>query len=185
MFILTIFKIKIHDKMFIGSTYNYNQFIHKFKNTDYFSKIKKYALLYDYIIKNNIVFDDIELERFYRKTYIEKDNTVKDKTTREFINIYNTLTPNGFNFIKEPFDKIAYYQKYRIKKKKSREEQRQYNREKALLFYNDNREKILEKNRLKIHCDCGCYIVNNQLKRHKDTMKHKYLMLTNNNNIVL
>ena len=171
--------------MFIGSTYNYNQFVHKFKSTDYFSKIKKYVLLYDYIIQNNVNMDDIELELFYKKTYVEKDNTIKDKITKEFIDIYDTLSPNGFNFIKEPFDKIAYYQKYRIKKKKSKEEKKIYNREKSLLFYNNNREKILKKNRLKIHCECGCYVVNNQLKRHKDTMKHKYLILTNNNNIVL
>ena len=171
--------------MFIGSTYNYNQFVHKFKSTSYFSKIKKYVLLYDYIIQNNINMDDITLELFYKKKYTEKDNTIKDKITTEFINIYDTLSPNGFNFIKAPFDKIAYYQKYRIRKKKSKAEQKQYNREKSLLFYNNNREKILEKNRLKIHCECGCYVVNNQLKRHKNTMKHKYLMLTNNNNIIL
>jgi len=185
MYILTLFKIKIHDKFFIGSTYNYTQFIHKFKNTDYFSKIKKYALLYEYIIQNNVVFDEITLEQFYRKKYAVKDNNIKDKTTKEFIDIYNTLSPNGFNFIKVPFDKIAYYKKYAIKKKKSREEQKQYNREKSLLFYNNNRERILKKNRMKIQCECKCYVVNNQLKRHKNTMKHKYLILTNNNNIVL
>ena len=184
MYILSLFKIKIHDKVFIGSTYNYQQFVHKFKSTDYFSKIKKYVLLYDYIIQNNVNMDDIELELFYKKKYAVKDNTVKDKITKEFIDIYDTLTPNGFNFIKEPFNKIAYYKKYRIRKKKSKEEQKQYNREKSTLFYINNREKILKKNKQKIQCECGCYIVINQLKRHKDTMKHKYLILTNNNVIL-
>ena len=76
MYILTLFKIKIHDKVFIGSTYNYQQFIHKFKSTNYFSKIKKYVLLYDYIIQNNVNMDDIELELFDKKTYAKKDNTI-------------------------------------------------------------------------------------------------------------
>jgi hypothetical protein len=184
MFVLSLFKIKIHDKVFIGSTYNYNQFIHKFKSTNYFSKIKKYVLLYDYIIQNNINMAHIELECFYKKTYSIKNNIIKDKTTKEFIDIYDTLSPNGFNYIKHPFDKIAYYKKYRIRKKKSKAEQKIYNREKSLLFYNNNRERILKKNRLKIHCECGSYVVINQLKRHKKTVKHKYLILTNNNNVI-
>ena len=151
-----IYKFLVNDKIYVGSTYDYDLRMNSHKSKLKTSKNK----LYNYINECKLNFNSINID------------------------IYSTLTPNGFNFIKAPFDKFAYYQKYRIRKKKSKAEQKQYNREKSLLFYNNNREKILEKNRLKIHCECGCYVVNNQLKRHKNTMKHKYLMLTNNNVIL-
>ena len=177
---LYLFKIIIHNKLFIGATYNYPQFVCKFKATDYFAKIYKYKKLYQYIIDNNIEKNEIELVLFYRKEISKVDNVFKIKTLSDFIEIYNSID-NGFNIIKPTIDINSYEIKFNKKPNiKTIAERKAYNREKANLFYLKNRDKILIKNRLKRLCECGSSIVVNQYKRHQTTRKHKYLMLTNN-----
>jgi len=47
------------------------------------------------------------------------------------------------------------------------------------------RKKNVDFLKRKVQCECGCYIVNNQLKRHQTTNKHILLMnkINNKNNI--
>ncbi len=58
---------------------------------------------------------------------------------------------------------------------------KQYGKE----FYIDNKQKILEKNKEKITCECGSILRKVDLAEHKRTIKHKELMEQQINKILL
>jgi hypothetical protein len=47
---------------------------------------------------------------------------------------------------------------------------------KASQYYDQNKDEILEKNNVKVTCECGCTIRNGDLPDHKKTNKHLNLM---------
>jgi hypothetical protein len=48
--------------------------------------------------------------------------------------------------------------------------------EQSKKYYKNNKEQILEKHKEKIKCDCGCEIIQMNLKRHQNSKKHIDLM---------
>jgi ribosomal protein S27AE len=47
-------------------------------------------------------------------------------------------------------------------------------------YYNINKEKIKQKRNLKIKCECGNFVTNNHMSRHKKTKKHLDLLQQQN-----
>ena len=54
---------------------------------------------------------------------------------------------------------------------RTREEERVYRKE----FYENNKEETLERNKLKITCDCGTVVRKVDYKRHEKCKKHQKL----------
>ena len=56
---------------------------------------------------------------------------------------------------------------------RTEEERKEYKRQNANKFYNENKNKVLEEQRTKVKCECGCQVNKGNLLRHKLTDKHK------------
>ena len=73
-----------------------------------------------------------------------------------------------------------YYKDNHEKRLEYKKEYYQNNHQKILekhkQYHQDNREKRLEKNKEKITCECGCILTKYELKRHRNTDKHKKKM---------
>ena len=171
--ILFIYKISIHNRCYIGSSYDYAQYkikiINRIKNTNRYSKIA------EYISKNDIEDTDIHLSVIVKRELQNKDKENKIKITNEFIDLYDTIN-NGFNKPTKSIQKISqdYYNQYKSKILKQRASD--YNKIKSKQYYHDNKEFILKKNKEKIMCECGSYVCRVQLIRHRKTPKHEFLM---------
>jgi hypothetical protein len=171
--ILYIFKISIHNKCYIGSTYDYFQYkikiINRINNTNIYSKIA------EYIKKNDIEDTDIHLSVIAKKELQNKDKDNKLKITNEFINLYDSIN-SGFNKPTKSIQKISqdYYNQY--KSKILNERNNDYNRNKSKQYYHDNKEFILKKNKEKVKCVCNSWVCRVQMRRHVLTKKHAFLM---------
>jgi group I intron endonuclease len=66
--------------------------------------------------------------------------------------------------------------KERKKKYNQTEQRKEKHREESKLFYQANKDKILEKEKEKVFCECGCEVRKKEIARHKRTQKHLDLM---------
>ena len=171
--ILYIFKISIHNKCYIGSTYDYNQYkikiINRIKNTNRYSKIAEY-------IKNNDIEDtDIHLSVIVKKELQKKNKEYKITITNEFIDLYDSNN-NGFNKPTKSIQQLGqdYYNKNKPNILKQRDTD--YNRNKSRDYYKIHRDEILKNNKTKIECRCGAWVCRVQMRRHVLTKKHAFLM---------
>ena len=170
---LFIYKISIHNKCYIGSSYDYKQYkikiINRIKNTNRYSKVA------EYIDFNDIEDTEIIIEIIYKREIQNKDKEFKNQITKEFIDLYDSIN-NGFNKPTKSIQKISqdYYNQYKSKILKQRDSD--YNRNKSKEYYKLHRDEILKKNKTKIECICGAWVSHVQLKRHQKTKKHEFLM---------
>ena len=168
---LYIYKISIHNKFYIGSTYDYSQYkiniINKIKNTNRYSKIAEYISI------NDIEDTDIHLSVIAKIEIEDKENKIK--ITNEFIDLYDTIN-NGFNKPTKSIQKISqdYYNQYKSKILKERNND--YNRIKSKEYYKLHRDEILKRNKTKVQCMCGAWVCRVQMRRHVLTKKHEFLI---------
>ncbi len=64
----------------------------------------------------------------------------------------------------------------RKKKYNQTEKRKEKHKEESKLFYQANKDKILEKEKEKVFCECGCEVRKKEIARHKRTKKHLDLM---------
>ena len=170
---LFIYKISIGDKSYIGSTYDYKQYkikiINRIKNTNRYSKIA------EYINNNDIEDTDIHLSVIMKREIENKNKENKIKITKEFIDLYDTIN-NGFNKPTKSIQQLGkdYYNKNKPNILKQRASD--YNRNKSKEYYKQHRDEILKKNKTKVQCECGAWVCQVQLIRHRQTNKHEFLM---------
>ena len=171
--ILFIYKISIHNRCYIGSSYDYSQYkikiINRIKNTNRYSKIA------EYIKNNDIEDDDIHLSVIMKREIENKNKENKIKITNEFIELYDSIN-SGFNKTTKSIQQSTqdYYNKNKPKILNDRNND--YNRNKSKEYYKLHRNEILKKNKTKIECICGAWVSHVQLKRHQKTKKHEFLM---------
>ena len=139
-----IYKFLVKDKIYIGSTYNFNRRIyeHKYKlNLNY-----SYAL-YQYMIECKLTFDNIKIEIIYTSHPLKtKDVLIQRLIEQHFINLYDSVN-NGLN-TRDAYVSISVY--------KQRQRKAQY-----------------EINRSKMECECGTIHRYNNKIRHLRSAKHK------------
>ena len=170
---LFIYKISIHNKCYIGSSYDYKQYkikiINRIKNTNRYSKVA------EYIDFNDIEDTEIIIEIIYKREIQNKDKEFKNQITKEFIDLYDSIN-NGFNKPTKSIQQSTkdYYNQYKSKILKQRASD--YNKIKSKQYYHDNKEFILKKNREKVQCGCGSWVCRVQMRRHVLTKKHAFLM---------
>lgn len=169
---LHIYKISIHNKSYIGSTFDYNQY--KIKIINRIKKTNRYSKVAEYINKNNIEDTEIKIDIISKREIKNKDKNIKLKITKEFIDLYDSIN-NGFN---KPTKSIQQLGQDYNKNKPNILKQRasDYNKIKSKQYYHDNKEFILKKNKEKVKCGCGAWVCRVQMRRHILTKKHEFLM---------
>jgi len=174
---LYIYKISIHNKFYIGSTYDYLQY--KIKIINRIKKTKKYSKIAEYIDKNNIEDNDIKIDIISKSQLQNKNKESKKNITTEFIDLYDSIN-SGFNkpsksilTYSRNYSKI-YYDKHKSKILKTKNTD--YNKIKSKEYYKIHRDKILERNKTKVQCRCGAWVCRVQMRRHVLTKKHEFLM---------
>ena len=91
---------------------------------------------------------------------------------RERYYMENIECVNKHNPIKTTEERKYCYKYYKEKIKEYKQKNEEKVKEWKKKDYQKNREKILEKNRQKITCECGCIISSGAMREHKKTKKH-------------
>ena len=160
-----IYRFIVHDKIYIGSTYDYDLRMYSHQ-----SKLKNGTnKLYKYINECNLDFNSINIDILYvSKKFTTKDYLIKHLIEQHFINLYNSIE-DGLN---------TYNAYISI-------EQREKNKMK---FHYAHRDEILEKLKLykiekqdifnrKTTCCCGVESIARNLKRHQESSTHTKNMI--------
>lgn len=106
---------------------------------------------------------DSRYELMTRERYFIENNQCINK-------IIPTRTKKEYNKeCRQQEKNIIYMKKYReVNKKQLAEKKKNY--------HLNNREVRLEKNKIKIICECGCEVTKQHIKRHQTSDKHKKLL---------
>ena len=162
-----IYRFIVHDKIYVGSTYDYDLRMNSHK-----SKLKTSTnKLYNYINECNLNFDSIDIEILYiSKKFLKKDYLIKKLIEQHFIDLYNSIE-SGLN---------TYNAYISIEQRKKNQ----------LKFHFAHRDEILEK--LKIYkiekqhifnrkeiCSCGVESIARNLKRHQESSTHTKNLIYN------
>ena len=156
-----IYRFIVLDKIYVGSTYDYDLRMISHKSKLKSSKNK----LYNYINECNLNFNSINIEILYiSKKFSTKDYLIKHLIEQHFINLFDSIE-TGLNTYN------AYVSIEQRKKNKMK-------------FHHAHRDEILEK--LKIYkiekqhifnrkeiCSCGVESIARNLKRHQMSSTHK------------
>jgi hypothetical protein len=197
-----IYTIKSKDSIYVGSTVNFTSRKNQHKSNIYNENVKDYNYKLYKIIRendgewdmkpyskypcNDIVEQTIEEERI--RILLKADMNSKSCGTglnrsvlgkQEYEKQYNT------EYYTDNKDKILeqhkqYYteNKDKLNKKskqyytENKDKHNEYNKQ----YYTDNKDKLLEQQKQKVKCECGCIIRKSDLLRHKKTKKHLKLM---------
>jgi hypothetical protein len=197
-----IYTIKSKDSIYVGSTVNFTSRKNQHKSNIYNENVKDYNYKLYKIIRendgewdmkpyskypcNDIVEQTIEEERI--RILLKADMNSKSCGTglnrsvlgkQEYEKQYNT------EYYTDNKDKILeqhkqYYteNKDKLNKKskqyytENKDKHNEYNKQ----YYTDNKDKLLEQQKQKVKCECGCIIRKSDLSRHKKTKKHLKLM---------
>jgi len=160
-----IYRFIVHDKIYVGSTYDYN-----LRMISHRSKLKTSTnKLYNYINECKLNFNSIDIEILYiSKKFLIKNYLIKHLIEQHFINLYNSIE-DGLNTLN------AYISV----------EQREKNKMK---FHFEHRDEMLEKmkiykiekqhifNRKEI-CSCGVESIARNMKRHQESSTHTKNMI--------
>jgi len=162
-----IYRFIVHDKIYVGSTYDYN-----LRMISHRSKLKTSTnKLYNYINECNLDFNSIDIEiMFVSKKFLKKDYLIKHLIEQHFINLYNSIE-DGLNTLN------AYISV----------EQREKNKMK---FHHEHRDEMLEKMKIykiekqhifnrKETCSCGVESIVRNMKRHQESSTHKKNLIYN------
>ena len=163
-----IYRFIIHDKIYVGSTYDYDLRMHCHRYKLKTSNNK----LYNYINECKLNFNSINIDILYiSKKFLIKDYLIKHLIEQHFINLYNSIE-DGLNTYN------AYISIEQRKKNKMK-------------FHHEHRNEILEK--LKIYkiekqhifnrkeiCSCGIESIARNMKRHQASSTHSKNMIYKN-----
>ena len=125
------------------------------------------------------MFKMIEVEKYpcNDKREAEKKETEVMKELKSNMNMIKSyLTEEEKNDYKKKAN-IKYYGGHKTTISKKGKTYRQNNiQERKKNYYDTNKVKILDKQRLKVKCDCGCEVSTQHIQRHKTTKKHLNLI---------
>ncbi len=165
--------------IYVGST------VEKYLSARYSKhRCDKTCSLYKYIANNyNSDWSDwyIELYELYPCNSKIELNKREGEVQREI----STINKRIENRTKKEYSQ-QYCEKNKEHLSQQKKEYREQNKEKICetlkLWYEKNRSLVLEKNKEKIECDCGCLVTKSKLKRHQTSKKH--ISFLDKNNII-
>jgi predicted GIY-YIG superfamily endonuclease len=161
---ISIYKITCDNEIYIGSTKNFNQRIKGHKERCYDKKYSNYPL-YKKMINSNYKIELLEIK--------DCNKEERFKLEQKYINEYKP----SLNQKNAVLDLEKRNEKKRIREslryKNLTDEERKKRTEKDHLNYLKNKEKILEKQKEKIICECGSLISLSSKNKHIKTKKHK------------
>jgi hypothetical protein len=171
-----IYTIRTGDSLYVGSTCNFRNRKYNHKNgvNDANSKI------YNFKVYKKIRENDGEWDIKIHKEFPCENKTqmsIEEERVRVELNAdLNMRTCHGLDLEKEKKTQEKYKQNNEQKIKNYYVKNSNQAKVRAKQFYNKNRETIIQKNKEKIICDCGCKISNGNRLRHLKTAKHIKLM---------
>jgi hypothetical protein len=154
---------------YVGKTKNFKKRVLDHKSSCNNKNSKEYNFkLYKYIRENQGI-DNWEFIEIETNEYDNKDSAFRERYWIEELKA--TLNSD----IPTRTDKEYYENNKKIINEKSKEyyeKNAEIIKNKVKNYYEKNKDKINEKNKEKITCECGCEIVKNHLSRHMKTQKH-------------
>jgi len=199
----TIYKIycknsEIKD-LYVGSTIYFNKRINQHINRCNNENSKSYNLkVYKFIRENggfdNFIIEKIiecDLENKYDKEveyYLLLNSTLNTRFPKRSNKQYRIDNKERINEVRKQYrinnnEKIKQY--YIDNKEHIADYSKQYRIDNKELFterdknnYINNRDKILETRKIKIHCDCGSIIRRGDISTHKKSKKHQNYLST-------
>lgn len=160
-----IYRFIVHDKIYVGSTFDYDLRM----RTHMFNLKSNTNKLYKYINECNLDFNSINIEILYvSKKFLIKDYLIKHLIEQHFINLFDSIE-NGLNT----------YNAYVSVEQK---------RKNKMNFHYAHRDEMLEKlkkykiekqhvfNRKEVCC-CGIESIARNLKRHQSSSTHNKNMI--------
>ena len=197
-----IYKIEHVDDeklVYVGHTTNFDKRNTKHKSSCCNNKETNYKLKVYQMIRENggwDMFKMIEVEKYpcndRREAERRENEVMKDlKASMNMRKIFSTEEENKL-YMEE------YYKTNKPKLQKQMKDYREANKEpineRHKQYYEDNKEKYNEKAKeyykankekinAKVKCECGCDVINQNLKRHQSTKKHLNIM--KNMNVII
>ncbi len=150
--------------VYVGSTTNLTVRKYGHKNSCSNVNSKKHNYYVYRFIRDNGGFDNWEF------VVVRRYNNIKTKEAllRKERKYVDKLKPTLNKFIP-----LQTYKEYYEKNKKTiLEHKKEYKKK----YFQQNKNRIQQRQKEKVQCDCGCLISRTHLARHKQTEKHKQLM---------
>ena len=189
-----IYTIKTGDSLYVGSTTDFRK-----RKYTHLQKIKTLnSKLYQTIRENDCEWEMKPYKMFPCNSKLELE-IEEEKIRRELNTDLNMVSCSGIDKEKRKQTSKRLYEKqkeersnnmklYREKNKEKLKEldkiKYQKNKEKRIRqskeLYNKKKEAILQKQKERVICECGCCVSYGMLTRHKNTIKHQKIMLSNN-----
>jgi len=142
-FILTIYKVNINNKLYIGSSWDFDSRKSKHKYDCYNENSCAYNCeIYKYIRENNIDWNDITIEDIYNKELDEKNNLLKRQTEQKYIDQYDSKN-NGLN----TRDAYTTDEQKKQKSKEYYENNKEELKQKSKDYYENNKEELKQKHK--------------------------------------
>ena len=173
-----------NDEIYVGSTCD--TLVKRFNRHKKSSKEEAKKKSPFYTLVNEIGFDRFRIQLICN--YPCEDKYQLRQKEGEYIREFGTLNKNIAGRDKKTWEMdnkehrdVLHKQYVNVNNDKIKEYQKQY----ALEYKENNRDKILEKLKLKTKCECGCTIRKYDISIHRNSKKHANLMeLLNNQNSV-
>ena len=178
-----IYTIRSRDSVYVGSTTNFKGRKRQHKSN---ININKQFKLYQTIRANDFEWDMKPYKLFPCNHKVELE--IEEEKIRQTLNAdLNMMSCNGVDTELRRKYHIEYRGQHKEQSKKYREEHKEHNKEYKIKHYQQNREQILkymkefrrqnkerinEKTKEKMTCECGSCVRRGDIARHKRTKKH-------------
>ena len=148
------------DLCYVGSTANWKSRVANHKNNCYNESSKNYNTKLYQTIRENGGWNNFKMIQLGTREQIKKREAerIEEEYRVELRAVMNSIRC----FTTEEQDK-------------------ELKRETDKNYYEDNKDEILAKRKVKVECECGCIINNDCLTKHKKTPKHLKLINKNKN----
>tara|TARA_R110002020_G_scaffold72626_1_gene186777 strand:+ start:115 stop:726 length:612 start_codon:yes stop_codon:yes gene_type:complete len=182
-----IYTIKTGDSLYVGSTTNFRE-----RKYTHLQKIKTLnSKLYHTIRENDCEWDMKPYKEFPCNSKLQLE-IEEEKIRRELNADLNMLSCSGIDEEKKRKTQKRLYEENKEERKKNNKLYREQNKEKlkeldrikyqknkekkkqqAKDFYNKKKEAILQKQKERVICECGCCVSYGMLTQHKKSQKHQ------------
>ena len=167
-----IYIIKTGKDTYVGSTNNYKKRIRHHNETLYNDTVGNHNIrLYRTIRENNYDWDIKKLHDYPCDTLTElriEERRVYDELQPTLNEYRPYVTADETKQMKQKYMK-PYLQKYRA-------EQGETLLEKRRQYYQNNKVAILEKQKIRVICECGAEVKKQNLSQHRKSKKHIEIM---------
>ena len=185
-----IYKIQVHDELYIGSTVDLKQRLREHKsyckninapqhNYKVYQKIRENNIHIKLIVVEEVAGLEDEDLRILEQEYI-------DRLTPELNEIAAYRSIEKMKADKNAYNKLYFSNANNAERKRVKALESYYKNKTDILIkqkakYEKNKVEILAKNKEPVTCECGCISTKQHLTRHKKTKKHLTLMNNINN----